>query len=72
MDNVFLVYGRERIEMTVVTSGNGFDYYELITVPLADNGMGIRLYLRYNDNYYMATDTANGSTAVGQSYWLSN
>ena len=28
VDNVFLVYGRERIEMTVVTSGNGFDYYE--------------------------------------------
>ena len=51
---------------------DGFDYYELITAPLADNGMGIRLYLKYNDNYYMATDTANGSTAVGQSYWLSN
>ncbi len=48
----------------------GSDYYELITNRLAPNGMGIRLYLKYQDHYYMATDTAIGSTTPGQSYWL--
>lgn len=51
-------------------SYNGSDYYEMITEKLADGGMGIRLYLKYNDKYYMATDTSIKSIVKGNGYWL--
>ena len=48
----------------------GFNYYELTTDKFADTGMGIRLYLRYKDKYYMATDISNKSEVKGNGYWL--
>ena len=51
-------------------SYNGSDYYELITDKLSENGMGIRLYIKHEDKYFMATDTAIKSTTKGNGYWL--
>ncbi|MBQ2093118.1 hypothetical protein [Ruminococcus sp.] len=48
----------------------GFNYYEMTTDKFADTGMGIRLYLRYKDKYYMATDISNKSEVKGNGYWL--
>lgn len=57
--------------LTYLYSDETSDYYEFATGKMSDEGVGIKLYCEYNGNYYMATDTANGSTNEGPGYWLS-
>lgn len=58
---------------------NGYDYFTLkknSTYPGAPKddfyGMGVRLFYNgyYNGNHIMATNTSNGSTEIGQGYFL--
>ena len=58
-------------DLKLIYTYDGSDYYEMITNKFVDAGIGIKLYVAYNDVSYMATDAPNGSTKEGRGYWLS-
>lgn len=72
-DNLFYfsVPGVFGTNVTFKESYDGSDYYEFVTHKFVNAGIGIKLYMRYNDVNYMSTDNANGSTTQGRGYWLS-
>ncbi len=57
--------------LTLLYTYDGSDYYELITNKFVNDGIGIKLFYRYNGTLYRATDITNGSPVEGPGYWLS-